>query len=500
MMCDKLNVKKGGIVMKRCAALLLALIFTVTIVTPVLADAPFQGYNYNFWGGMVPAPVSHTPLRSFGLHDIDPDLGVMSEPTDLHVDPQNNIFIVDSGNHRIIVFDHELNLNRVLDGFYRNGEWETFNRPTGVFVTQEMELFITDTQNNRIVILDENDNFSREISSPDSDILADDFIFLPLHVVVDRGGRAFVIAGREFEGIMSFNSNGDFIGFFGTISVGFNPIEMFWRFFMTQEQRSRQRLFIPTEFQGMDIDDYGFIFTTNIERWARANQVMRLNPRGQNVITNFNDNVRLSGDQSFRGAGRLAGPSVLIDIAAMSHGMYAALDSTRGRVFVYDQEGNVLYVIGGQGTLQGMSRRPVSVVVFEDDFLVLDADGRGRVIQFTPTEYGALINTAIRARYDGDQATAVAAWRRLVEIDENFALAWSGIGRTALAQGDNVQAMYYLRRGMDMRYYSVAFRRNRLDVMQETLPGVLTGAMILAGVLVAVKIALRFRKKGAAPS
>jgi len=485
--------------MKKCIAIILAVLFIITPLT-TLADTPYQGYNFNFWGVTVPAPVAYTPLRSFNLDDIDPELGEMSEPTDLHICPDQNIILVDSGNDRIIIFDEELNLNRVLTGVYVDGAFTEFNRPTGVFVTPDRDMFISDTLNHRIVVLDENDNFIREITSPDIEGLEDDFIFLPLHIVVDRGGRTFVIVQRVFEGIMSFDVNGEFIGYFGTINVGFSPMQLFWRLFMTQAQLDRQQLFIPTEFQGMDIDENGFIFTTNIERWAGANQVMRLNPRGQNVVRNFNDNSRINGDQWFRWAGALSGPSVFVDVAAMSHGMFVCLDSTRGRIFTYDQEGNMLHVIGGTGAMQGMANRPVSIVVLNDDYLVLDAHGRGRITQFTPTQYGRLINTAIRARYDGDEATAVVAWRELVALDENFALAWSGIGRAMLAEGDNVQAMYYLRRGMDVRYYSVAFRRHRLDRMQHVLPNVLTAGIALAVVLITLKIVLKIRKRGAAVS
>ena len=484
--------------MKKYICVLLALVFATSFATPVLGGVPYQSYNFNAWGGMTPAPLSYVPLRSFTLDDIDPTLGDMNDPTDLHVDHFGNIFLTDHMNSRIIVFDRDLNLNRVLTGFYRNGVHDAFNRPTGVFVTPDNEIFITDTHNHRIVVIDENDNFIREILSPQIEGLEDDFVFLPLHVVVDRGGRVFTIVQRVFEGIMSFNNQGEFIGYFGTIGVGFNPIEVFWRMFMTQEQRASQLLFIPTEFQGMDIDPYGFIFTTNIENWAGNNQVMRLNPRGEDVLLNFNENVIINGDQFFRSGGALSGMSVFIDVVAHTHGMYSALCSTRGRVFTYDQEGNVLHVIGGTGTVEGMFRRPVSIELLGDDMLVLDAHGRGRITQFTPTEHGNLINTAIRARYDGDEETAVAAWRRLVEIDENFALAWSGIGRTMLAQGDNISAMYYLHRGMDIRYYSVAFRRNRLDRMQVVLPNMLTGGFVLLGVIVVAKTVMRYKKKGEA--
>jgi hypothetical protein len=225
---------------------------------------------------------------------------------------------------------------------------------------------------------------------------------------------------------------------------------------------------------------------------------MRLNPRGTNVIINMNSNVIINGDQNFRaGGGGHGGPSQFIDVIARPYGMYSALDNTRGRVYTYDREGNLLYVFSGIGYMEGMSRRPVSLEVWGEYIFVLDAS-HGRIMQFVPTEYGSLINHAIAMRYIGNEDEAIETWRELVAIDEHFQLAWAGIGRGMLAQGDNVAAMYYLQRGMDMMHYSIAFRRHRMDVMQNVLPGVFMGASILIVLGVAFKIGLVIRKRVAA--
>ncbi|MCL1843948.1 MAG: gluconolactonase [Defluviitaleaceae bacterium] len=481
----------------RCRAkILIIFLATIFAVTPVLADTPFQGYTYNFWGDLVPSPAAYVPVRSFVMTDICQELGDLFQPSDLHVDSSNRIYIVDSGNHRIIVFDIYMNLLRVIDGFYRDGRRDTFNRPHGIFVTEENEIFIADNQNNRVVIIDEYDNFIREITSPQAEGLADDWVFLPTHVLVDRGGRTFVIVRHVFEGMMSFDAAGNFIGYYGTIEVTSNIFERLWRqFFLTEQQRLAQTRFIPREFQSMDIDEYGFVFTTHVENSPTANQVMRLNPRGEDVLVNFNEDVVINGDQSFRPGGPLSGPSVFTDVIARSHGMFSALCSNRGRIYTYDAEGNLLYVFSGTGSLVGMSRDPVSLAMIGDDFLVLDAHGRGRIIHFAPSLYGQLINTAISLRYDGHDKQALEYWRQLVTLDENFALAWSGIGRSFLAAGDNAAAMYYLRRGMDVRNFSLAFRRHRLDVMQDTLPNILTAAFVLLALFVCFKIYRRFSKK-----
>jgi hypothetical protein len=243
----------------------------------------------------------------------------------------------------------------------------------------------------------------------------------------------------------------------------------------------------------MALDEYNFIFTTNLEPYASNDQIMRLNPRGDDVMANMNAYITLSGDQTFRGFGSQSGPSQFIDVIARPNGMVSTLDQTRGRVYTYDSEGSLLYVFSGMGNIEGMTRRPVAIEIIGDDILVLD-NHLGRILQFTPTEYGALINEAIEKRYQGDEAGAVDAWRRLVALDENFSLAWAGIGRSLLAEGDNAAAMYYLRRGMDLVHYSIAFRRNRMDVMQNALPHVFSVGTALIGLFFAYKI-VRFVKK-----
>ncbi|MCL2204629.1 MAG: gluconolactonase [Defluviitaleaceae bacterium] len=481
--------------LKRVGAVALAIALTVGVVMPVLADnTPFQGYTYNHWSALVPSPVAYIPLRSFTAADIDPSLVAFIDAADIHVCPYGYILVVDTGNNRIVIFDQRLQLYRVIYGFYQDGQWQTFDRPNGVFVTRHRELFIADTFNERVPILDWAGSFIRQLETPQAEGLADDFAFLPVSIVVDRGGRTYVIVQRVFEGIMNFDLHGNFVGYFGTIEVQRQWIEIFWRFFMTETQIERQHRFIPTEFQGMALDEYNFIFTTNLEPWGSNNQVMRLNPRGEDVLLNINENVTVSGDQRFRTFGSLAGPSQLIDIIARPGGMISALDRTRGRVYTYDSEGNLLYVISGWGHMEGMTRRPVALEMLGDDIIILDAH-HGRIVQFTPTEYGALINEAIYLRYTGDEIGAVYAWRRLVALDENFQLAWAGIGRSMLAEGNNAAAIYYLRRGMDMVHFSIAFRRHRLEVMQGILPTVFNVGTGLIGLLLVYKITKAVRRR-----
>ena len=55
------------------------------------------------------------------------------------------------------------------------------------------------------------------------------------------------------------------------------------------------------------------------------------------------------------------------------------------------------------------------------------------------------------------------------ELDENNELANVGIGKAYLTSGDNKAAMKYLKFGMSRRYYSIAFKRYRDEILKNGL-------------------------------
>jgi len=471
----------------------IAIVFILVLGTTVnVLAVPYRGFNYDYWGRSVPTPSAYEPLRSISARSISEELGSFNMPQDLFVDINGDIYLVDTGNSRIVVFDRDLNLLRIIDSFYNEGVQDSFNLPRGIFVTQNLDIYVADTENMRIVTLDADGNLLRMNHGAVLEDIEDDFPFFPLKISVDNAGRQFVIVRGVFEGIMRFDPRGRFTGYFGTIRVAVSPIDWFWRIVSTREQRARQVLFIPTEFTGMDIDEYGFIFTTNIGTGA-GYQVQRLNPSGTDVLSNFTD-FDIVGTHNYPVVGQFAGPSTFVDIVARGSGMYTAIDSNRGRLYTYDSEGNLLYVFGGTGNIVGMQRVPTALAMLDDTILVLD-QLRGEITFYEPTEFGRLINSAIALRYIGDEAAAVEMWYRVLELDENYRLAHIGIGRSLLAAGYNREAMDYLRRGMDTDYYSVAFRRFRTEVLQSNINHILTAVLVLALIKPSFWIIKKSRKR-----
>lgn len=450
------------------------------------SNVPYQTYNYDFWDDIYYTPAAYIPEKNISGADLG--TGAFTNPQDIFVAEDGRVYIADTGNNRIIVLRDDLTLEKIVDTFDNAGTPDTFKTPTGICVTSANELYIADTENLRIVALKEDGSLLKIIQNPTSEVLEEGFVFSPLKVSVDYAGRVYVVAKNMFQGIMAFDENGNFTGFSGTIKVTISAYEKFWRRLSTKAQRQRQLQFIPTEFTGVDMAPDGFIYATNVDTDGQQS-VRRLNPKGQDVIKKKKAGT-LSGDLYSALGGEYAGSSRIIDVVYRGNGIYSFVDYTRGRIFTYDDEGDLLYVFGGRGTQEGTFKSPAAIEVKDDKILALDAY-RGEILTFVATEYGNLINEAVSLRYDGDEASAVKVWQEVLKLDSNCELAYVGIGKSYLASGDNKEAMEYLKLGMDREYYSIAFKRYRDDILKENLGYILTGGLLVVVFL----IADRFIKK-----
>jgi hypothetical protein len=468
--------------MKHIQRVLIAALLMCMLAPSAYADLdlPYDTYTYDYWGNVRFTPAAYVPLKSVGGAELmfgGECIGAFVNPQDICRSPGGSLYLADTGNNRVVVLseDMEMVLN-VIDGFALDGEWQTFNAPTGVAVSLAGVLYIADSQNHRIVALNPDGTLFQIVEAPDSEVLEEGYVFTPLKVCVDYAGRIYCIAQKMFEGIMVFDTDGEFTGFFGTISVKISLWEKFWRRIASKEERSKSKLYIPTEFTGIDIDDDGFVYASNIDTDG-AQAVKRLNPRGEDVIrTGAKEN--LGGDLWISGTTLYAGPSKMMDVVYRGSGIYSLLDSKRGRIFTYDHEGNLLYIFGGLGTQEGTFFMPAAIEAVGSTILVLDSY-RATVLAFGETAYGALINEAVALRYDGDETLAVAIWEDVLRLDENNELANVGIGKAYLAAGDNEQAMVYLKRGMNKSYYSVAYKRYRNALLRENLGVILTAVIVL---------------------
>ncbi|WP_343049843.1 NHL repeat-containing protein [Paenibacillus phytohabitans] len=465
-----------------------SLLIVYAAPAPAHADsAPYESYNYNYWEEAVPAPAAYIPDRTLSGKDLG--VGDFREPGDMAVAASGLIYIADSGNGRIICLDPDWKVVKVINSFDNQGAEDTFKNPSGLYITEDGNLYVADTDNGRVVILSPEGELLGMVEKPASDILPADFKFIPVKVTVDQAERVYVIAKGIFEGIMQFDKNGEFIGYVGTNKVQRDYAEYLWRLVSTKAQKAQMALFVPTEFSNIDVDAKGFLYATNIDPGSKE-PVKRLNPSGEDVLKRFGY-FDIKGDITYRTA---VGSSKFTDIKVLANGMYSALDANQGKVFTYNDEGDLLYVYGGKGNQTGTFKIPVAVEFSQGNQLVLDR-GKGNIVIFKPTRFGTSVNEAVGYHYNGEDTLAVPVWREVLKLNSNYDIAYIGIGKSLLMDKKNKEALKYFKLGMDRDGYSVAFKRYRREVMQEHFGTFLTAVTILVLAWLSYKLFSFWRRK-----
>jgi DNA-binding beta-propeller fold protein YncE len=121
---------------------------------------------------------------------------------------KGELYVTDTGNRRIIVFDNNGN---PLRQFGSSGSQPgQFNEPTGIAVSPEGKVYVTDLRNKRLQILDTNGNYLSEISIPDwkEQALSEPYVTL------DSKGNIYVSDSGNAR-ILKFSKDGVPLGTLG---------------------------------------------------------------------------------------------------------------------------------------------------------------------------------------------------------------------------------------------------------------------------------------------
>ncbi|MDY3196460.1 MAG: hypothetical protein RBQ95_06325, partial [Paracholeplasma sp.] len=320
----------------------------------------------------------------------------------------------------------------------------------------------------------------------------------PRKVTVDVTERMYVVARNVYEGIIELGSNGDFNRFTGVNPVSLTPFEIFRRSLMTEAQLAKLKLFLPTEYTNVSINERGFIYATSRPTENNAkNTIQLINPKGVDVIKRNGYHPPMGDVQYIEGNNNyvITGPSLLTDIAYTKHGIYTVLDQKRSRLFTYDQEGNLLYINGDEGQQSDKFSEGVAIGYLGDDLLVLDRKSR-TVIVYRLTDFGLAVNQAIGFHDQGKFDEAAAIWKDVLVLNTNYEIAYNGIGKYLLREGEFKEAMDYFKLGHDTYYYSKAFKEYRNEIIRDNFTLIMSGVVLLTGGLIFLKVRKTIKKGG----
>lgn len=470
-----------------CAALLGMSVVAGSVLT-AQAQVPYESYSLNYWGEEVLQPHAYLYQKMLTNREFGETLNF---PEDMCVHG-DFIYVADTGNSRVLKMD--LSGKVVARITYGKNPSDALNAPRGLYVTEEGHLYVADSGNGRVVEYDADGKYVRSIGRPVTTLLGDSQEYKPTKVVVDHAGRIYVIAYGINMGLVEFDKNGVFQGFIGATKVSVDYFTYMWKnYFSTDAQKARMETIVPTEYSNIFVDGEGFLYVTisNLSEEAHmsgADAVRRLNPTGTDVLRRLG-NKDIVGD--------LAGKSwsSFCDIAATEFGCYYILDDAGGKVFAYDYDGNSLFVFGRKGMKEGNVQKPVAIALGGEEEKVYILDNiLGGILVFEITDYGRHLMNALRLNDLGDSEGSNAEWLEVLRSNSNNEMAYIGLGKTYLSEGDNKKAMEYFRLGNSRKYYTKAFYYYRKELMESGFGTGMLLLVLLVAAIVGCRCVFRFRR------
>lgn len=465
--------------------LLSAVTLNVNAKTINSADLTNASYAYDLSGNPYVIPSPYVYSGSFSAQSIG--LSSFKDVSDIFYDCNSGLIVIsDSGNNRVIVLNSDFTLKREIKDLSFNGEVTSLNEPKSA-VVKNNKLYIADTSNSRIVCFDiATWQVVNVYTRPKVNAFGKDYEYLPSKIAVDDAGHIYVIAKNITDGIMLLDSDGSFLSFFGAPKVKVSALDNLKKRFMTKEQRSKLYKSIPTEYSAIMVDSTGFIGLTT--QSTTADPISRMNHAGTNIFSS-KQNVP-AGDEVYSLVA-----SSFVDLAEDTAGNYLALDNQRGRIFIYNKDGDFLGCFGGSGTQKGAFYSTASIEVIEEEVAVVDIS-RNTIEFFKPTEFGKSVFTGFAKINSGDYAAAKPYFEKVVEMCSSYLPAHLNLGRIAYWEGDFSAAAEKFKYVDDSAYYSLAYKQIRTTAINDNF--ILVVALIAVVVVIAL-IVVFLKKKNAKP-
>lgn len=472
--------------MKKILMILIAVAITVSSLISVAgAEGTGKAYTYNHRQEAVPIPDPYEVEQVIGGTGFG-----FNKPQDM-VYNNHELYVLDSGNKKVVVLDRQFNPVRSIQ-FTRDGAEYSTMELRGLWVDAKGDIFIADRSKKIVFQTDPQGRVIREYGKPETDLMDENTDFLPCKVMTDHLGQIYILAENEYRGIITINREGKFMGFYGSKEVSVNSellVDMLWRNLMTDEQRNRTRRYLPVEYSNMSIDKKGFVYTVSGTSENMTELIRKLNSQGLNVL----QNKGVFGDYHLgvsRGTWFFTNFNA---IAIDEQGYLTVVDRTWNRIFQYSSEGELLYIFGGKGEQSGTFSAPEDIESMGDKLLVLDAD-YGNITVFRPTSFGTAVRTAERLYQDGRFQESIAPWNEVLRQNSNYEFAYIGIGKSLVVEKKYKEALEYFKLGYSHGNYSLAFKRYRSEVLRSNFSLIMFAVILI---FIVFPMIMRFlRKKG----
>lgn len=418
---------------------------------------------------------------------------------DVFADKNGIVYLLDGDGSRLIITDDNFNLIKEITSVISPSETYSFNGAESVYVHTDGTIYLCDTNNERVLLFDQNGNFKAKLTLPESSLIPTGFQYKPIAITVDSTGHIYVLCDGSYYGALLYTPEYEFIGFYGSNKVSNSVTQalssMMSRLFVNNTKKSATASVLPYAFSDLCVDKNDFIYTaTGFTDVGQTGQIKKLSPgNGANIINSDDVNFIDEGSNWSYNLGAILRQDIS-SISVDEYGFIYCLDTAFGRVFIYDEEGHLLSAFAGgidAGEQEGLFKQATALAVNDQRVLVSDKKKKS-VTVFKETEYGSNLKKARYLTMTGSYAESKDIWNSVIAEDSNCQLAYEGLARAYLNEGDYDSALSYAKEGYDRDTYELAFSKVRTRFISNNFAWLLIlGIVLIVGLLSLMVVSMK---------
>ena len=413
---------------------LLFIIFTnINICSNVCyADVETSGVPYktytSFNGELRETNTAFVPLASYNF-------AKLSSPEDMFIF-NDRIYVANSGNKNILVFDLNLNLLKEIGG-------QHLEYPTGVFV-KENKIYVADRDKEEVLLFDFAGSIIKKYKRPTEALFGIDSTYSCEKVVVDSRDNIYITGSGDTNGCIQLGKDGNFLGYFGVNKTKSNFL------MKVSEWLGIDNLYantVPAAVTNLAIDNNGLVYTSTqtddnqLKKYNMASKIMfQFNPRENEHI---------------------------VDMAIDNYNnIFLVTDA--GIIYELDENGNLLFCFGGNGGANerlGLLYKPTGIAIDSvGNIYVVDKNNLS-VVVYGKTNFALTLDNAMRYYNEGDLQNAEKSFNDVLLMNESFSIAIINLGKIYLKRKEYTKAIKFFQIAKYKSGYSDAFWEIRNDFL-----------------------------------
>lgn len=481
-------MKKKNRIVNTIIILLIFVLFASPLISlSVSAETgnsiPYDSYTYWNYSTSERRAVYSKPIYKTDFVLTYLDIGAteqLGKITDVIASDTGELFILDGDNSKIYILNSDYKPKCLISGIKKENDTLSFKGARGIYIDSNNNIYIADTENGRIIVCNQNGELIKELLLPSSKLIPDNFNFRPIKIAVDARGYKYVLSDGSYNGAILYSPEGEFLGFYGANNVRSTVtqiITQLWnKVIMTDEKRAVSATVLPYQFTDICIDNNNFVYTAtgNTNKFATTGQLRKLSPGGKDVIESSSYNYADEGMGTYQ--------QDLHGLDVDDKGFIYAVDSAYGHIFVYDQNNNLLGVFGSgakEGIQDGAFTTASAITVNGSDVVVSDST-LNTVTVFKETDYGKLLKQAQILTNDGNYGEAKSLWSELLQQDRQNQLCYTGLAKAYLEEENYTKSLEYAKEAYDRDTYSLAFKEIRNDWISNNFAIIILILLIVA--------------------